>query len=165
MRDIAVELLLPVDGLIVEIGCSNGNFAERLYKRSRVTKYLGIDINKKKIEEAKKRINSFSFLNLDIHKNLDILKKCSAVVTFQTLEHIGTNGGLEDCEVLESITRGTKIILSVPNSPYKREHKRWFEIDGWKERYSPYIDFDFEMVIQNPRKSDKRSFLFRGVCK
>jgi trans-aconitate methyltransferase len=164
MRDIAVPLLIPVHGLIIEIGCSDGNFAERLFRRG-IKEYLGVDINKKKINQAKKRLKMFEFLCLDIYKNLDKLKGAEAIASFQVLEHIGIIGGNEDCEVLEAIDSGVNVVFSVPNSPYRTEHKRWFEIDGWKKRYAPFIDFNYEMVIQNPNKPNKRSFLFRGYRK
>lgn len=164
MKDIAVNLMLPAHGLIIEVGCGEGNFARRLFRRG-ITDYLGIDIDKKIIESAKLSISPCTFLCLDIHKNLDKLKGAETIASFQVLEHIGTTKGFEDCEVLEAIESGVNVVISVPNSPYRTEHKRWFEMDGWKKRYSPFIDFSYDLVIQNPRKPNRRSFLFRGYRK
>lgn len=155
MRKMTIPWLNKNDKLIIELGCSNGNFASLLHKNE-FKNYLGIDIQKDKIIEAKKEISDMNFICCDIINNLTLLKEATTFVSFQCLEHIK-----EDLKILNSLKKGTKIIISVPNSPYKG-HIRWFELDGWEERFSLYITIDYFYVIQNPNKPKKRSFLFRG---
>ena len=164
MRKIASNLLLPFENTIVELGCSTGNFARILYNRN-VPNYIGIDIQQDKLDLAEEEMPDYDFRKIDIVKNKDILKLADAFVSFQSLEHIGSKDGNEDIEVLSQLKPNTKVIFSVPNSPYRTEHKRWFEIKGWKARYIELIYFDFEMTIQNVNKEGKRSFLFRGYRK
>jgi len=157
MREMTIPWLND-EGGIIELGCSDGNFAELLFKNN-MRNYCGIDILKDKIDEAKKKLPKMGFFHCDITNNLFLLEEAKTFVSFQCLEHIEN-----DLDILKSLNLGTNIIISVPNSPYKG-HIRWFELEGWKKRFSPYIDFDYECVIQNPNKPQKRSFLFRGVKK
>jgi len=156
MRKIALKWIKDDELKVIELGCSNGNFAELLYKRG-ITNYLGIDIQSKKIIEARNRLPKMSFVRCDLCQNLDFLKRATTFVSFQSLEHIE-----EDLSIVKAIPYGAKVIISVPNSPYKG-HVRWFEANGWEERFSKYIDIDKTITIQNPNKPTKRSFLFRGI--
>ncbi len=156
MREMALEWINHDIGGIIELGCSNGNFAKKLFKKG-MTNYYGIDIQQDKINEAKKKLPLMNFGCYDILDNLFILKKGATFISFQCLEHIK-----DDLKVLNTLKEGTKIIISVPNNSYKG-HIRWFELEGWKKRFLPYIEFDYECIIQNPKKLKKRSFLFKGV--
>jgi trans-aconitate methyltransferase len=166
MRKFAVELLLPIKGKILELGCSNGNFVSILKNRNiDLSNYIGIDISKEKILEAKKLYPDINFINKDICNNMNYLKDIDNFISFQTLEHIGSINGFEDCLILKNLKSNTKIIISIPNSPYKNEHKRWFEIEGWINRYKKFINFSDKIIIQNIKKKNKRSFLFKGYRK
>lgn len=157
MRKMALDWVQHDEDGIVELGCSNGNFAEELSKKG-ITNYCGIDIQQDKINEAKKRLPKMSFVCCDIINNLSLLKKAQTFISFQCLEHIK-----EDLEILKALNKGTNVILSVPNSPYKGRHIRWFELEGWEKRFSKYIDFEDIITIQNPKKLKKRAFLFKGI--
>jgi len=166
MRKIAADLLIPFKGTILELGCSNGNFVSILKnKQADLKNYTGIDISKQKIIESKKLYPDINFIHKDICNNMHILKQVNNFVSFQTLEHVGIVNGIEDCLILKNLKSNTKIIISVPNSPYRNEHKRWFELEGWKNRYKNYINFSYEITIQNTKKENKRSFLFEGYRK
>lgn len=157
MREMALGWIQD-EGDIIELGCSNGNFAELLFKKN-ILNYCGIDILNDKINEAKRRLLKMKFIRCDITKHLYLLSDAKTFVSFQCLEHIEN-----DLDILKSLTPKANVIISVPNSPYKG-HVRWFELDGWKNRYSPLIDFENEITIQNPNKPAKRSFLFKGIKK
>ena len=154
MREMALDWIDPLDN-IIELGCSNGNFAKRLYEKG-IKNYIGIDILKDKIDKAKIKIPGMHFMCCDIIENLYMFGGATTFISFQCLEHIK-----EDLKVLEALQPKTNVIISVPNSPYKG-HVRWFELEGWKDRFSKYIDFDDIITIQNPKKPKKRSFLFKG---
>lgn len=155
MRKMACDWISVDEKNIVEIGCNTGNFASLLYERG-ITNYTGIDIQKDKIKIAKSLLLKMNFICCDILKNKSVLEAATTVAAFQCLEHIEN-----DIEILKSIKIGTTVIISVPNSPYKG-HVRWFELDGWADRFSPYIDIEKSITIQNPKKPNKRAFLFKG---
>jgi len=155
MREMALDWIDPFAN-IIELGCSSGNFAIELQKIG-IKNYIGIDILKDKISEAKIKIPNMNFICCDILDNLYMFDKIAQFVSFQCLEHIK-----DDLKILNALNEGTSTIISVPNSPYKG-HIRWFELDGWTERFSKYIDFDHKCTIQNPKKKNKRAFLFKGI--
>jgi len=155
MRKMAVDWIDPMDN-IIELGCAAGNFASLLYDLN-IKNYIGIDIKKQAIDSAKKKLPNMHFICCDIMTNLYMLGGSTTFVSFQCLEHIQ-----DDLKVLNAINKGTNMIISIPNSPYKG-HLRWFELDGWTKRFSPYIKFEERHIIQNPKKNNKRSFLLKGV--
>lgn len=159
MREMACEWIDKNEKMIIEIGCASGNFAELLHQRG-IMNYLGIDIKEDQIKEAKKRLPEMQFKCCDATKTLEELKSATTFAAFQCLEHIQN-----DLDILKAIDKGTKIIISVPNSPYKGRHVRWFEADGWADRFSPFMEIEKTVVIQHPTKKAKRSFLFKGVKK
>jgi len=142
---------------IIEIGCNTGNFATVLEKRH-ISNYIGIDIDADAIQQARKLHPKFKFYCTDITENLYYLTKASMIVSFYSFQYIK-----DDLIVLNNIPPGTKIILSVPNSSYKNYHVRWFELEGWEERFSEFINFDKIITSQTKRKPGKKLFLFRGV--
>ena len=154
--EIAANWILDYEKQIIEIGCSNGNFTTLLEKRN-VSNYIGIDMNKQKIIEAKILYPHFRFMCTDITQNVHLLRKANLVVSFYTLEYIK-----DDFSVLNNIPPNCKIIFSVPNSPYKAKI-RYFELEGWKERFQKFINISKIITVTNPRKPDKRTFLFKGV--
>ena len=158
MREMVSEWIFSEEKSIIELGCNDGNFAFMLNK-FKIRNYIGIDIQKDKIDLAKKKLPNMNFICCDITKNLHMLAEVTMFISFQCLEHIH-----EDLDVLKALKEKTKVIISVPNRPYKG-HIRWFELDGWKKRFSPYIGFNKIITIQHPKKVNNRSFLFEGVSK
>lgn len=156
MRKMAIEQIHKQESMVIELGCSNGNFA-KLIKEKGIENYKGIDIQSVKIKEARKKFPDMNFIDCDITKNLNLLKNATMVVSFESLEHMQ-----DDLLVIKEIPWGCKVIISVPNSPYKG-HLRYYEVDGWKDRYSPYLTYTNISTIQNPIKENKRAFLFFGV--
>jgi len=157
MRELASDWIEYSEPMIIELGCSNGNFANLLNNKG-IINYTGIDILSEKIKEARNRFPHLNFIDCDITTNLYLLKSATTFVSFQCLEHIE-----DDLNVISAIPLGAIVIISVPNSPYKKEHKRWFEIEGWIKRFSPFININETVTIQNITKEKKRSFLFRGL--
>jgi len=164
MRQIAANFLPhTLCGLTVEVGCSDGNFLRLLLQNHVVKEYVGIDINQDKINKCKLKFPNFKFVCEDALSYP--VEKAKYFLSFQTLEHVGTVSGTEDVSLLKQLHEGTKVLFSVPNRPYKNLHKRWFELDGWLERYGKIIDFEIWIVIQHPVKQQCRSFLFYGKRK
>ena len=169
IRQKALYLLGSKDTPLLEVGCGNGEFAEMLHAKYPETEYSGIDIQMSKIEKDRTRVPEWrnDFHCMDILEHSEYLRPASTVVCFQTLEHLGTEAGDEDVQLLKRMTSGTKIIFSVPNFK-SRDHKRWFSMLGWFQRYSNILWFDRIHVYRmkkNWKPIEKGSFLFRGVRK
>lgn len=160
MREYSLKWLLnPDEKQIVELGCNDGNFAALMKRQGHINNYVGIDIQPEKVKKAKEKFPKMKFIVCDILQNLELLDSATAFVSFQSLEHIQ-----DDLIILERLKPGCKVIVSVPNSEYKG-HIRWFELDGWEERFSKFVDIIETVTIQNPKKHNKRSFLFYGKRK
>lgn len=155
MRNMAMGWL-GVDDYVIELGCSSGNFAGEL-EGCDIGGYLGIDIQTDKIEQAKKDHPNMNFVCCNILDNLHMIKRAKTFVSFQCLEHIK-----EDLKIIQTLPEGCRVIISVPNRPYPG-HVRWFELDGWGNRFSPYIEIAETVTIQHPKKENNRAFLFRGI--
>jgi len=156
MLEIAANWILDYEKLIVEIGCGDANFAVLLKKRN-ISNYLGIDIDKEKIAINKIHYPQFRFMCTDIGENVHLLRKARMVISFETMHYIE-----DDLRVINNIQPYCKIIFSLPNSVYK-EKARYYELEGWMERFEKFITFNKMITIQNPRKPGKRLFLFKGV--
>ena len=154
MRTVALAFI-PRKSTIVEVGCSSGNFAELI--KDTEHRYIGVDIQSDKINEARKKLPEMNFVNCDITKNLYIVERASTFISFQCLEHIK-----DDKKVINAISFAATVIFSVPNREYKG-HIRWYELEGWKKRFEPYIAMKEVITIQHPKKPNNRSFLFKGI--
>ena len=156
MFEIAANWILDYEKMIVEIGCGDANFTKLLMERN-ISNYLGIDIDKEKIIANKIYYPQFRFMCTDISDNVHLLRKARMVISFETMHYIE-----DDLRVINNIQPYCKIIFSVPNSVY-REKARYYELDGWIERFEKFITFNKTITIQNPRKPRKRLFLFKGI--
>lgn len=158
--------MIKSKGLILELGCGKGNFAKLLFDNG-YKNYLGVDILEKNTAAAKKLVPDFKFWTANIFSSKVFSKilEAQTLVSFETLEHLGTVKGNEDINFLLSIPIRKRIIFSVPNSPYQKEHKRWFELEGWKNRYKDILDYKEIITIQHPVKKTKRAFLFSAEAK
>lgn len=154
MRQMAFDSI-PRKSFVIEVGCSSGNFAELM--RNTEHRYIGVDIQQNKINEAKIKFPEMDFRCCDITKNLNILKQATVVVSFQCLEHIK-----EDLAVMKAVPFGANMFISVPNRTYKG-HVRWYELEGWRERFKQYMQFKEIITIQHPVKKNNRAFLFKGI--
>jgi 2-polyprenyl-3-methyl-5-hydroxy-6-metoxy-1,4-benzoquinol methylase len=150
------DIVFP-SGLILEIGCAAGNFFNFLsvYNRN----YIGIDLDLNQIEKAKKTFPSGKFIYGNIFNFDDLLKSCRTIVSFQVIEHIEN-----DFALFNKINSGKNIIFSVPNFPYRNNfpdgHKRYYELDGWIERYKDILDINEVWTIKHYKKN-RKIFVFQ----
>jgi len=157
IQKIAANWISPEEKRVIEIGCNNGHFSNLLEKK-RISNYIGIDEDVDNIKEARLSHPKYKFFCAEITNNLHFLTKASLIVSLQYFQYIE-----DDLTILNNILPKTKLIISVPNSPYKEYYFRWFELKGWTKRFSPFMDFKKVISIQVPRKPKKKIFLFRGV--
>jgi 2-polyprenyl-3-methyl-5-hydroxy-6-metoxy-1,4-benzoquinol methylase len=146
-------------GLILEIGCAAGNFFRAISNLNK--EYVGIDLDCKQVNRAKKRFPNETFICGDILKRDDLIKKCKTIISFQVFEHIQY-----DFKMFDKIESGKNIVFSVPNFPYRSNspdgHKRHYELDGWVKRYESIVDFSDIWVIKHYIK-ERCIFVFQGV--
>jgi len=76
---------------VIDIGCGRGEFVEYLTKRKKLCRVLGIDFSKIAIDDAKKRILTAKFADIDIYKIADyksLLERFDYVSCFEVIEHL-----------------------------------------------------------------------------
>lgn len=163
--DVRYKIIKDVNfqaGIILEIGCAAGDFYGLLSLSSRMNnEYVGIDLDLNQINKAKKKFPHGNFIYGNIFNFDDLLKTCKTIVSFQVFEHIE-----KDFDLFNKIESGKNIIFSVPNFPYRRNfpdgHKRYYELDGWIERYEKLIDISEVWTIKHYKK-DRKIFVFQGI--
>jgi 2-polyprenyl-3-methyl-5-hydroxy-6-metoxy-1,4-benzoquinol methylase len=125
---------------ILEIGCGTGQLAEYLRDEG-YTKYFGFDFSSEAIALANER-SGIKFMQGDaldssLYKKLHF----NTVICLEVLEHIK-----QDIKIIKNLSRGTRIIFSVPNFDAP-SHVRWFNSEREiKKRY--FQDISFEEIIR-----------------
>jgi len=103
--------LIPKSNKILEIGCSSGYFSQRLLNKGR--EVYGIDINKKDIEEAKKKFRKINFFVGKAEKLPFSDNSFDVVVMLETLEHVDEKKAVK--EAYRVLRPKGLVILSFPN--------------------------------------------------
>ena len=162
VRDKIVKDVNFQDGILLEVGCAAGDFYGFLSLSSRMkNEYIGIDLDLNQINKAKKNFPHGNFIYGNIFDFDYLLKTCNTIVSFQVLEHIE-----EDFDLFNKIESGKHIIFSVPNFPYRGNfpdgHKRYYELEGWIDRYKSLIDISEVWIIKHYKK-DRKIFVFQCI--
>jgi len=163
--DIRDKIVNEVDfhpGTILEIGCAAGNFYDSFSLSSRYNnQYFGIDVDGQQIKKAKEKHPQANFIHGDVLEHYKLLNDCKTIISFQVLEHIE-----KDLELFFKIPPRKRLIFSVPNFPYRGKfpdgHKRWYELEGWINRYKDFVNFNEAWTIKHYKKSNK-IFVLQGV--
>jgi len=129
---------------VIDIGCGRGEFVEYLTKRKKLCRVLGIDFSKIAIDDAKKRILTAKFADIDIYKIADyksLLERFDYVSCFEVIEH------LDRPDLL--ITNASKILKQsgylILTTPYENSI-----LGGEEHVYS----FDFQDMINFFKKTE-----------
>jgi len=141
---------------VLEIFCHRGEFADYLRKRN-IKNYVGTDPLQRNVDIANLNISDYRFLCVDIRENYHYLRKVSLIVAFNYLQTVR-----DDLELINNIKPNTKLIFSVPNIEVEG-CKRWYDLEGWEERFKPYININKIITFQNPLRKIKQTFLFKGT--
>jgi len=162
VRSKIVEEINFPPGMILEIGCAAGNFYQFL--SGKYNNYIGVDIDLSQINKAKKKYPEGMFIHGNILNMDKLLQDCKMIVSFQVLEHIE-----KDYDIFEKIDKGKSMIFSVPNFPYRSNfsdggHKRYYEMDGWIERYKHLVEFSEVWIVKHYKKN-RKIFVFQGSRK
>jgi 2-polyprenyl-3-methyl-5-hydroxy-6-metoxy-1,4-benzoquinol methylase len=105
------ESIIPSKGSVLEIGCGNGAFLEKLHLRG--NQVTGLEINEEQV--GKLQAKNLHVLNESLHGHKSRAVKYDYVVSFQVLEHIAlVHDYFQDC--LDLLNPGGKVIFCVPNN-------------------------------------------------
>ena len=137
VNELTLNLLkdsIPKDGLIVELGCSNGNFIS-LLNSSGFTKILGIDQSSDMINEAMKRnLNAELVISSNIPENLGPV---SAIVSNWTIQFNEDKISILK-QIFDSLTENGIFILTekmTQSALTKKQYYDWKHSNGvsWDE--------------------------------
>lgn len=106
-----VEKLLPRKGVIIDLGCGEGIFANFVGLRFSTRQVLGIEIDKNRILLADKGLKNVSFKIGNIVNAK--LPKADAIVLIQVLHHLNTYKEQENIlrKAVQSLRKGGKLII------------------------------------------------------
>lgn len=107
--DIAAEIVSQLgQGDLLEIGCGNGYFLEKI--SSLGFNVEGVDINRDAVATCRAK-----GLNVDVINVFEITKSYDTVVLFQVLEHMENAKELFEFLTTKLIRSGGRLIIAVPN--------------------------------------------------
>jgi 2-polyprenyl-3-methyl-5-hydroxy-6-metoxy-1,4-benzoquinol methylase len=142
----AAGLLPHPDGAvpILDLGCGTGRFAKLLHNRG-YTAYTGVDFATALLSEARKynKGQGYSFKTLDVYNAGELIEKHSLIVMLELLEHLEY-----DKELLEMITPGSQVIISVPNHESESHLRIFPDFASCKARYGDILDIGYGMRVK-----------------
>lgn len=111
--------LMEEDQSVLDISCANGYGCRILANKAK--SIIGLDINRKYIEEAKLKTKSkkVSFGMLDLEKPNKATRQFDFIVSFETLEHL-TDYKHAIKFLSDSLKVDGTLIVSFPNTKYER---------------------------------------------
>jgi len=83
-----LERYIPKSGTIIELGCGDGILSNYLALSSKDRKVIGIDIDKKRIKEANKKLSNTKFVLGDIRKSE--IPDADTIVISHVLHHFSS---------------------------------------------------------------------------
>ena len=141
MWDMIITSWLPRDGIVLDLGCGVGQFAEMISDRRAHLTYVGYDFSKVAIAMAKKKklsIFRFGFFETDITRmDPEFTIKYSCFVCLEALEHLP---GDTDRKLLADLPKGKTIILSVPNYDSAGHYRTFQTLKDVTDRYGEWVD-------------------------
>ena len=131
------ELVDPVEGDILDIGCADGTFTKVIFERAKPKRVIGIDIVKSSIEYTKKKFRrqkNMKFLVGDAQKLSFRANFFEAVFCLEALEHV-----FDPQKVLLEIKRvlkpGGYTIILVPTDSFLFKIAWWLVLHTWGKHW------------------------------
>lgn len=122
-----VAKLVPASGYVVDLGCGEGFFSNFLGLESSKRKVLGVEIDKKRLAVADRKVKNVSFTSGDATKFK--FKNANAVVLFHLLHHLPSYKDQEKTLDLsyQGLKKGGKlIIVEIDVKPTFKYLLSWF---------------------------------------
>lgn len=134
---------------LLDYGCGMGDFTKYLKdKDKKISKYLGVDINKKLIKSAKKKYSNYDFKLIesidDLSGKWDTVCAIGVFTWYipkkQFIDIINKLYGMCNKQLLLTLNKG--------KTPYSSEnYSKKDEEDYWKKEYRPYNKKLFEKLF------------------
>lgn len=153
-----VKKIVPESHSIIDIGCGSGYFYYYC-NGERYKDYLGVDFSPGMIERAKEYNPTGKFIVKNIYTlGIKDYAKYDMVVCLEVLEHV-----LYDVNVLENISSGKSIVLSVPNFDDTAHIRKFGSEDDIYQRYSKVVKIYDIIRSYTPRGNIR--FICKAVAK
>lgn len=106
-----VEKLVPKKGVIIDLGCGEGLFANFLALSSKQRKIYGVEIDKERVKQADRGLVNARFIHGDITK-VDI-PQADAILLFHVLHHLSSFNEQETLlgNCFQKLKKGGKLII------------------------------------------------------
>lgn len=104
--------LIKPNNKVLEIGCANGSFVEKLSKSG--IECIGLELNEDAVEEGKRK--GIKILNESVQEHAKVNhEKYDMICSFQVMEHIALIKDVIQSSI-DSLKIGGKLVISVPNN-------------------------------------------------
>ncbi|KGP71255.1 class I SAM-dependent methyltransferase [Pontibacillus yanchengensis] len=162
-KDLYVEVLSYLSssedmGTIIDLGCGTGRLA-RLLVNHGYTDYFGIDFSKNAIQEATAYVPEATFVMGDLYDRyiLEIIQTYRTFIILEVLEHLE-----RDREVIASLPKGSRVIISVPNFDNESHVRTFSNIEAIEERYESLLTIEDHVTLVRNKEKDR--FIYVCLC-
>lgn len=136
-----IRSLIPSGSTILDVGCGDGHLMAWINSQGEY-KVVGVDINKKDLEVAKKRITTSNepifedLLLVDLTKKIPFRKKFDVVLCSQVVEHLEKESALELIQKIKKLAK-KRIIIATINGFFQFDHRKAQKHDVHLSGWSP----------------------------
>ena len=121
-----LESLVPVSGIIIDLGCGYGIFANYLGLMQPLRKIIGLELDHKKFCYADRGLSNVKFFHEDVANSK--IPKADAILLIHVLHHLNSFEEqeylLKNCKEILN-TNGSIIIAEVDKKPYVKHILGW----------------------------------------
>ncbi|MFH0714911.1 MAG: class I SAM-dependent methyltransferase [Candidatus Diapherotrites archaeon] len=158
--------LVPANAKILDAGCGPGNAAKRFAEKGH--KVVGIDLSKKMIEFAKKKVKNAEFFVMDV-ENISLEEKFDAVWAAFVLLHLPREKHQKVLEKFSHLLKADGILYlgliegegeTIMAEPYNRKYKQYFVRVSKTEIEQKLARAGFEVVDYSTEEFDEEGDVF-----
>ena len=107
-----VESAVPKSGVVVDIGCGHGVFANLLAVRSGARHVIGCDIDAARINVARSSVGGRNNIYFSVSNDVATLPSCDAVTLLDVLHHVAPDVRLRLLqEVFQKLSPGGELVI------------------------------------------------------
>jgi len=155
-------------GTILEIGCAEGTFIEKIQQELPHTKVVGLELNSEAAKTAQAKNLDVKTISLEQHtKNQQ--EQYDIVCSFQVMEHIAQVGNVIESS-LQVLKKGGYLVISVPNNDsylgfdelnplnYPPHHVGRWNIRSLKTLPKVFPSIKLSKILLEPLRNDHISY-------